>query len=127
VAQQSQAVQDLIVRYNDIQMAQVQQAVACNALHDVEARLCRWLLEARDLVGDDTLPLTQEFLAETLSVRRTTITLVAQMLQSAGYIHYRRGVLHIRDVAALEGAACQCYRVGRWLTDRFLASASQSE
>jgi CRP-like cAMP-binding protein len=125
-AQQRQAVRDLIVRYNDVQMAQVQQSVACHALHDVEARLCRWLLEARDKVGGDTLPLTQEFLAEVLGVRRTTVTLVAQMLQSAGYIHYRRGILHVRDVAALEGAACPCYRVGRWLTDRFLASASQS-
>jgi CRP-like cAMP-binding protein len=118
LAQQSQAVRDLIVRYNDVQLAQVQQSVACNALHDVEARLCRWLLEARDRVGSDTLPLTQEFLAEMLGVRRTTVTIVARMLQSAGFVHYRRGVVHLRDVAALEGAACDCYRVLRGLTDQ---------
>jgi CRP-like cAMP-binding protein len=122
LAKQSQGVRDLIVRYNDVQLAQVQQSVACNALHDVEARLCRWLLEARDRVGSDTLPLTQEFLAEMLGVRRTTVTIVARMLQSAGFVHYRRGVVHLRDVAALEGAACDCYRVVRALTDRFRAS-----
>jgi hypothetical protein len=119
LAQQSQAVRDLIVCYNDVQLAQVQQSVACNALHDVEARLCRWLLEARYRVGSDTLPLTQEFLAEMLNVRRTTVTFVASMLQSAGFVHYRRGVLHIRDVAALEDAACDCYRIVRGLADRF--------
>ncbi len=124
LAQRSQPVRNLIVRYNDVQLAQVQQAVACNALHDVEARLCRWLLEARDRVGSDALPLTQEFLAEMLGVRRTTVTIVARMLQSAGFVHYRRGVVHLRDVAALEGGACECYRVVRGLTDRFLASES---
>lgn len=124
VAQQSQAVRGLIVGYNDLQLGQVQQAVACNALHDVEARLCRWLLEARDRVGSDTLTLTQEFLAETLGVRRTTVTLIARMLQSAGFVHYRRGVVHLRDIVALEGGACECYRVVRGLTDRFLASDS---
>jgi hypothetical protein len=54
-----------------------------------------------------------------LGVRRTTVTLVAQMLQSAGFVHYRRGVLHIRDVTALEAAACGCYRIVRGLVDRF--------
>jgi CRP-like cAMP-binding protein len=124
LAQRSQAVRDLIVHYNDVQLAQVQQSVACNALHGVEARLCRRLLEARDRVGNDTLPLTQEFLAEMLGVRRTTVTIVARTLQSAGFVHYRRGVVHLRDVAALEGAACECYRVVRGLTDRFPASDS---
>jgi len=118
LAQQSQKVRDLILQYKDVQLAQVLHAIACNALHDVEARLCRRLLEARYRVGSDTLPVTQEFLAEMLNVRRTTVTLVARMLQSAGFIHYRRGVLHIRDVMALEGAACDCYRVVRGLTDR---------
>lgn len=120
LARQRQTVRDIIVRYHDVQFAQAQQSVACNALHDVEARLCRWLLEARDRAGSDTLPLTQEFLAEALCVRRTTVTMIAQMLQSAGFIHYSRGVIHIRDVAALEGAACECYRVVNRLTNRFL-------
>jgi CRP-like cAMP-binding protein len=123
LARQSQTVRALILRYNDVQLAQVQQAVACNALHDVEARLCRWLLEARYRVGSDTLPLTQEFLAEMLNVRRTTVTFVAGMLQSAGFVHYRRGVLHIRDVTALEDAACDCYRIVRGLADRFTSLA----
>jgi CRP-like cAMP-binding protein len=122
LAQQSQVVRDLIVRYNDVQLAQVQQSVACNALHDVEARLCRRLLEARDRIGSDTLPLTQEFLAAMLGVRRTTVTIVARRLQSAGFVYYRRGVVHLCDVAALEGAACECFRVVRGLTGRFLPS-----
>jgi CRP-like cAMP-binding protein len=124
LAQQSQALRNLIVRYNDVQLAQIQQSVACHALHGVEARLCRWLLEARDRMGSDTLPLTQEFLADTLGVRRTTVTIVARMLQSAGLVHYRRGIIQLRDVAALESAACDCYHVARGLTDRFLAAPS---
>lgn len=73
--------------------------------------------------GSDTLPLTQEFLAKMLSVRRTTVTLVARMLQAAGFVHYQRGVLHIRDAMALEDAACDCYRIVRGLTDRLTPSA----
>jgi CRP-like cAMP-binding protein len=123
LAQQSQPVRDLIVGYNDVQLTQLQQSVACRALHAVEARLCRWLLEARDRVGNDTLPLTQEFLAEMLGVRRTTVTLVARMIQSAGFIHYSRGVIHIRDAAGLEDVACECYRLVRGLTGHPPASA----
>jgi CRP-like cAMP-binding protein len=118
LAQQSESLRDLIVRYNDVQLAQIQQSVACNALHGVEARLCRWLLEARDRMESDTLPLTQEFLADTLGVRRTTVTIVARMLQSAGMVHYRRGVIKLRDLAALESAACDCYHVARALNER---------
>jgi Mn-dependent DtxR family transcriptional regulator len=71
--------------------------------------LCRWLLQTRDRVESDTLPLTQEFLAEMLGVRRTTVTLVARTLQAAGFIKYRRGVIHIQDAERLKSAACECY------------------
>lgn len=110
---QSKALRRLVVRYGEMLAAEVHQAVACHALHDVEARMCRWLLQARDRVGADTLPLTQEFLAQVLGVRRTTITLVARILQAKGMISYRRGIIRIRDGTALAGAACCCYDVVR--------------
>src|SRR5215472_370659 len=71
-AAQSPAIRDLIVRYNDVLLAQVQQSVACNALHGLEARLCRWLLQTHDCVDGNVIPLTQEFLGQMLGVRRTT-------------------------------------------------------
>src|SRR4029434_6512844 len=76
-ANRSQAIRDLIVRYNDLLLAQVQQSVVCNALHTMEARLCRWLLQAHDCMDGNAIPLTQEFLAQMLGVRRTTVTLRA--------------------------------------------------
>lgn len=118
LAEQSPILRGLIVRYNDAMIAQTQQSVACNALHDVEARLCRWLLLARDRVGGDTLPLTQEFLSQVLGVRRTTVTLVARLLQNAGIIYYRRGLIRIRDAVALEEAACECYHAMRRQLER---------
>jgi CRP-like cAMP-binding protein len=79
------------------------------ASHDVEARLCRWLLRARDLSGSDTLLFTQEFLAEMLGVRRTSVTTTAHTLQRAGMIKYSRGRIQILDLEALREGACECY------------------
>jgi CRP-like cAMP-binding protein len=86
------------------------QLTACNALHDAASRLCRWLLMAHDRVGSDRFPLTQEFLAEMLGVRRQTVTLLARALQTGGVVTYRRGVLQIVNRAGLEDAACECYQ-----------------
>jgi CRP-like cAMP-binding protein len=127
-AAQSQAIRDLIVRYNDVLLAHVQQSVACNALHALEARLCRWLLQAHDTVDSDIIPLTQEFLAQMLGVRRTTVTLAARLLQSAGLIRYRRGQIQIVDRAALEDLSCECYAVVRHLANNvFPASPLPSD
>src|SRR5215471_13415536 len=82
-AAQSQGLRDLIVRYNDVLLAQVQQSVACNALHGLEARLCRWLLQTHDCIDGNVIPLTQEFLGQMLGVRRTTVTIAARLLQNA--------------------------------------------
>jgi CRP-like cAMP-binding protein len=112
-AVQSQAIRDLIVRYNDLLLAQVQQSVACNALHALEARLCRWLLQTHDCTDGNIIPLTQEFLGQMLGVRRTTVTIAARLLQGAGLIRYRRGHIQILDRAALEEIACECYGVVR--------------
>jgi Mn-dependent DtxR family transcriptional regulator len=72
-------------------------------------QLSRWLLQTRDLIKSDTLPLTQEFLSQMLGVQRSSITLVARRLQEAGLINYRRGRIHVIDVQALRESCCECY------------------
>ncbi len=108
-AMQSQRLLALLIRHEQTVYAQAQQSAACNATHNVEARLCRWMLRARDLSGSDTLPFTQEFLAETLGVRRTSVSLVANTLQQAGLIKYARGRIQIVDLEGLRETACECY------------------
>jgi CRP-like cAMP-binding protein len=108
-AAQSDGIRDLVVRCNDLLITQIQQSVACNALHQLEARLCRWLLQTHDCCDGDAIPLTQEFLGHMLGVRRTTVTIAARLLQSAGMIRYRRGHIQILDRPALEASACECH------------------
>jgi CRP-like cAMP-binding protein len=121
-AAQSPALRELIVRYNDVLLAQVQQSVACNALHGLEARLCRWLLQTHDCIDGNVIPLTQEFLGQMLGVRRTTVTIAARLLQSAGLIRYRRGHIQVLDRAALEDIACECYAVVKHNADKVFAA-----
>jgi CRP-like cAMP-binding protein len=109
VAMQSERLISLVMRHEQTLFAQAQQSTACIANHDIEARLCRWMLRARDLSGSDDLPFTQEFLAEMLGVRRTSVTSVAHTLQAAGMIIYSRGKIHILDVEGLKECACECY------------------
>jgi CRP-like cAMP-binding protein len=109
VAWQSQTMLSAVIRHEQALFAQAQQSTACMAEHDVEARLCRWLLRARDLSGSDTLAFTQEFLAEMLGVRRSSVTLTARMLQQAGIIKYTRGQIQITDLEGLHEGACECY------------------
>jgi len=97
----------LLVKYEQFFLAQVQQTAACNALHTVQSRTCKWLLRMHELVGDD-LPLTQEFLAQMMGVRRTSVTAVALELQKAGMINYSRGRIHIKDVELIRQWACEC-------------------
>jgi CRP-like cAMP-binding protein len=112
-ANESPAIRDLLVRYNDVLLARIQQSVACNAVHTLEARLCRWLLQAHDAVDGNVIPLTQEFLAQMLGVRRTTVTIAAQLLQSAGLIRYRRGHIQVVARPRVEQLSCECYAVVR--------------
>jgi CRP-like cAMP-binding protein len=90
---------------------QISQAAACNRLHTTEERLSRWLLLSYDRVGTNTFPITHEFLASVMGVRRATVTLSAETLQAAGLIRYRRGQVTIVDRAGLEAIACECYQV----------------
>jgi CRP-like cAMP-binding protein len=105
----SAALRDLILRYTETLWAEAQQNAACNAIHDGSSRLCRWLLQCADRIGSEQLLLTQEFLAEMLGVRRTTVTLLAQELQKRGVLRYSRGRITILDRAALQACACECY------------------
>ena len=85
------------------------QWVACNALHKVEERACRWLLATHDRAGDHLIHLTQESLAEMLGVQRTTVTAVTSALQQRGLIRIHRGGVEVLDRPGLERAACECY------------------
>jgi CRP-like cAMP-binding protein len=85
------------------------QSTACNALHRVEQRMCRWLLMSSDGIGSDEVNLTQEYLAVMLGVRRPGVTEVAGKLRAEGMIDYRRGTIHILDRAGMGRLACECY------------------
>ena len=110
----------LLIRHEQTVYAQAQQSAACFATHQVEARLCRWLLRARDLSGSDSLPFTQEYLGEMLGVRRTSVTEVAQSLQEAGLIKYARGKIQVLDAEALQESACECYSSVKSLYEKLI-------
>src|SRR3954463_607657 len=97
----------LLVKYEQFFLSQVQQTAACNAVHAIQARTCKWLLRMHDLVGVD-LPVTQEFLAQMMGVRRTSVTDVARDLQNAGLITYRRGRIHIVNLEQIRQWTCGC-------------------
>ncbi len=99
------------------------QLAACNRLHEAEQRLARWLLMVRDRVDSDTYFLTQEFLANMLGARRTTVTAAAGALQRKGLIKYSRGRIRIIEPEGLEKAACECYKTVRNLHRDFYNSA----
>jgi CRP-like cAMP-binding protein len=107
--QKSPELQSLCINHNEMLLIQARVTAACNALHKVEERFCRWLLQTREITGSDTITLTQEFLSEMLGVRRTSITDVASRLQSAGIISYSRGVIRIIDLPALRRLSCECF------------------
>jgi CRP-like cAMP-binding protein len=108
----------LVHRYAGALMIQVMQGSACNRLHAVEARCARWLLMTQDRVGGPQFPLTQEFLAQMLGIRRASVTVVAGMLQQSRIIHYIRGKVTILDRERLEAVSCECYGVIRREMDR---------
>jgi CRP-like cAMP-binding protein len=96
-------------RYAHVFLNQTCQLAACNRLHGVEQRFCRWMLMTHDRVGHDALPLTQEFIAAMLGVRRATVNIAARALQRAGAIQYRRGVVNVLERRVLELRSCECY------------------
>jgi CRP-like cAMP-binding protein len=109
-------------RYSMLLGIQSTQLAACNRLHDVEERLARWLLMTNDRIGSEMLPLTQEFLAQMLGTRRSTVSVAASILQKAGMISYTRGNVTILSRPKLESAACDCYEIicqqnSRWQSE----------
>ena len=100
-----------LLRYTLALMNQIAQNSACNRTHEVEERCARWLLMTQDRVGEPTFPLTQEFLAQMLGVRRPTVSIAAGMLAKAGLISYLRGQMTILDRAGLKAASCECYGI----------------
>jgi len=118
--ERSPRLRDLVDRHTEALYGHAIQSVACNALHSVEARFCRWLLTCHDRISTDTVALTQEFLADMLGVQRTTVTAVARSLQEKGVIRYRRGVVDIIDRAGLQALTCECYGVIRDTYSRLL-------
>jgi CRP-like cAMP-binding protein len=100
-----------ILEFVQQQTVTLEQIAACNKLHEARQRLARWLLMCNDRSEQDTMTLTQEFMADMLGTRRTTVTMVASSLQERGMISYRRGKVTILSHKELEKAACPCYRI----------------
>jgi CRP-like cAMP-binding protein len=120
----SEHVRNLFVSYSETLLSQVQQTVACNALHSTEERMCRWLLMMHDRAEGEALPYTHEFLSHMLGANRKSVTLAAQSLQTAGLISYRRGKIQIVDRARLEQTTCECYAIVKERFDAFLTPPS---
>ncbi|MGY8685721.1 Crp/Fnr family transcriptional regulator [Bradyrhizobium sp. UFLA05-153] len=115
---QSTAVRNVVQVHARALLLQLQHVAACNALHRVDGRMARWLLQLHDRVPDDLLPVTHEALAQLLGVRRTTVTLTMSKLRAAGAIPSdRRGFVEI-DRARLERVACDCYALMQRKIDR---------
>jgi len=102
--------QRILLRYTEALISQISLTAACNRIHKLEKRLCRWLLLIHDRAASDEFIMTQEFMANMLGGRRETVTVAAGHLQDAGLIHYTRGHLKIIDRAGLENSVCECYR-----------------
>lgn len=109
----SKALQKLCIANSEMLLTQARITAACNALHKIEARFCRWLLQTSETTESDTITLTQEFLSEMLGVRRTSVTEVAGKLQTDGVISYSRGIIRIVDRPALEQMSCECFETLR--------------
>jgi CRP-like cAMP-binding protein len=110
----------LLHRYSHSLLAQVSQSSACNRFHLVDARLARWLLMTTDRLGADEFPLTQEFLASMLGVRREGVSKAAGALQASNLISYSRGLITILNRRGLEAKSCQCYAIIKAETDSYL-------
>jgi CRP-like cAMP-binding protein len=124
---QGGGIRDLVFRHGETLLAQVQQTGACNALHPLEARFSRLLLEISDRADDPRLPLTQESIAQLLAARRSTITVIASRLQASDLIRYHRGRIEIIDRPRLAHVACECYGTIRRRTDEIFAHHTARE
>jgi len=111
--------QKLALRYVQAQLLQAMQSAGCNAKHDVEQRLARWLLICADRGRSNTYKMSQEYLADMLGSTRPTVSLAAGILKERGLIEYSRGTIHILDTGRLERQACECYHIIRDYLDNY--------
>jgi CRP-like cAMP-binding protein len=109
----SKAIADLCLRSNERLLTQARIGAACNAVHKIEARFCRWLLQTHDQAESDTIMVTHEFLAQMLGVRRSTVTETSIKIEATGAIICSRGVIEIIDLEAVKARACECYETLR--------------
>jgi CRP-like cAMP-binding protein len=116
----SEAIRRMVLCYTQALLTQVSQTAACNRLHSVEKRLCRWLLLCHDRVPTDDIAMTQEFISNMLGGRRESVTVAAGHLQDARLIQYSHGHIRILDRKGLEEYGCECYRVVKDEVDRFM-------
>ena len=119
--------QEGLYRYTYALMAQISQTAACNRFHDAEQRLSRWLLMTRDRIGSDEFPLTHEFLAHMLGLRREGVTEAASELKRRKLITYSRGKIQIRDLKMLKASSCSCYQIVKKVFDRAQELGQQSQ
>jgi CRP-like cAMP-binding protein len=118
--------QHLLLRYSQALMTQVSQNAACNRHHSMEQQLCRWLLTCLDRSASNQLDMTHELIANTLGVRRESITVAAGRLQHEGLIRYRRGHISVLDRKGIENRACECYRTVKSELERLLPFADDN-
>jgi CRP-like cAMP-binding protein len=111
--------------YLTVILVQIQQSAACHALHSVDARLGRWLLQSRDAVESDEIKLTQEFLSQMLGVQRAAVSIAASAMQTAGLIRYSRGTIQILKRGGIQQRSCECYDTVRQSGDTFLKGLRQ--
>jgi len=127
VTEESAVLRTLLLRHAQINLAQAHQSVACNALHGVEQRLCRWLLASQDRTDRDVVELTQQYLATMVGVQRTTITQVLRELTTAGLIRQGRRYIEILDRKGMETRACECYAAVRATAKRVAGADDPSK
>src|SRR6202163_2685367 len=111
ILQSAPQLQMILGRHAGLQGMQVAQTAACNRLHDIQQRLSRWLLMTQDRVNLGMLPITHDFIATMMGTDRSTVSVVAALLQKMGIIEYVRGAVNIMNRRELEKSACECYAV----------------
>ena len=126
IFQSDEILRGKFLAYAQYQSLMLGQMAGCNRLHDVTARLARWLLMIQDRTGNSLLRLTQEFLGQMIGSQRTTVSEVAGALQERGLIDYSRGSIKIVNKVGLENASCECYEVTRSLLESVYKLANQS-
>jgi CRP-like cAMP-binding protein len=117
----------LLARFSYLQALHMAQIAACNRLHNLPERLARWLLMTQDRIQADRIPLTHEFLANMLGTRRSSVTITAGLLASAGVITYSRGKVRVLDRQKLAETACECYDVVRLQLDAYLKNGQVAQ